>query len=202
MTGPSPEDRPRYFSLFISDRLPGLLKRHKHAGISLDSERLRWRFGGYECMARLEDITEIRLATSMGGYASATGVCEITFRPFNRVLVFSSTAFGNTDATRNTEYNTFVNALHRALPPEVRKSARFSAGHRRAESPVFKGVAYTLVAVVSVLMIVVAFNVSGPKRIIIPALAGGFMLWPLIRLLREGSGGTYNPTSIPHALLP
>lgn len=203
MPGTKPQDRPRHFSLFTSDRLPRLLARHRDSGLSLDGETLRWWVEGGDRRARLDDIVAIRLATSLGGYASATGVCEITFRRFDRLLVFSGTAFGNTDAARNAEYRTFVQALHRALPPEVRRSATFSAGHRRAELPAVRWALSALIAFIAILAVVVALNASGPRAIFLPALLGGFMIWPLARLLREGKdGGTYHPDHIPHALLP
>lgn len=199
----NPAARPRHFGLFVSDRPHRGLSRQRDEGVSLDGETLRWWPDGIEARAKLADIVSIRLWTSPGGFARATGNCEIVFRRFDRVVVTSGSAFGNSDQARDIDYADFVSALHRALPAEVRQSAEFITGAPHANSPVVRAIGYALIGVIILGMLVTMFYGKGLRAILLPGLIAGFMLWPIVNLLRQsGKNNTYHPDSIPANVLP
>ena len=200
----SPSHASRNYALFTTSGETSLLNwRMKDEGIAIEGDRLRWWTEHGERRQPVSDIREIRLAVKPSGRGTTGGLCEVTFRNFERVAVHSTTAWGNHDEHRLVEYRAFVQALHAALPEETRKRASFYAGARGGSSPWVRAVGIGLVAVVGLAIVLVAFNVSGLKAIWLPVLAATVLLWPLLQQLRANTGeGGYGPDRIPPELLP
>jgi hypothetical protein len=97
-------------------------------------------------------------------------------------------------------YCCFVRDLHARLAAAVPGAIRFTAGYTGARYHIVIACAIAL-GLITVALPVAMLPMVGDARVLGIALAGGVMLWPLVRMLQANKPRSYQPHALPEQLV-
>jgi hypothetical protein len=190
------------YGLFVAEGEPRrFLWKLRDEGIALAPEGLEWFVDGAPRMRAYRDIESVHLVMSHIPRSGQVFQATVRFHAGEPVTIYSMSASGLPDATREQPYRDFIQRLHARLSGPEFAAVRFNAGASAGKALGMKitlGVAAAFfVALPLVLLFVVpSFYVLGIL------LAGGALVWPLWNAMKANEPRSYSARDLPHELLP
>lgn len=191
--------RPARYLLFFHDGRPRLRMMHRDEGIELRDDGLAVFKDGVWIAHRYADIISVGLTTYGAFGTSQVGMCTITFRSLEKLVVLSSAASGHADPRREADYRDFVADLHRRLAAAgAGARVSFQSGWDETKHMTM----ISLVVLLTMIMVPapLALLFTGELRALAITIAAGFIVWPLWSMIRRNAPAEYTPEMPPDLL--
>ena len=198
MEPPQPVEYPLYFvdgdmGLYWSLDTRGV--RLDASGISFTSERETRTIG-------IGEIRSIRLQTTFAeANETGIGICQIQFRHYRKLTVYSGDCYGRFDADQRQHYIDFVQDLHRRIPARDRKRIAFLAGLSETRHMVVSAAMIAGAVLFGLLPAFLLLSYPSFETLGIAATAGG-LVYAGWRNWTKNRPGRYSPGQVSDDLLP
>jgi hypothetical protein len=200
---PTPDSRDtprRYYDLVLMIGQPRFVFRNPNRGVTLQPDAILWTQDGREMRAPLNTIREIRMQSG-GDWRNALNQCVITFAGGRMLTMTDGTAYGATDDAQTPIYRGFVRDLHRCLEKaKLTSGIAFIAGYTQGRYMVVL-VAAIVLGVMCIATPLVLLVILREIKVLGVLIAGGFMCWPLAKMVMANAPRSYNPAYPPGELM-
>lgn len=198
-TSPAP---PAYYALFLREGSSyRFVWKMRNEGVALTPTGLEWTVDGIHRNLSFVEISRIHLRTAQVPRSGEFGVCSVLFRNGIELVVSTLNSWGTPDEGRIEPYISFVRDLHARLSEEDRRRIRFVAGNSEARHR-FGVVIAVIAGAFFVLLPLGLAVVTGESKALFLTLAGGFLVFPVVRSLRKNEPRSYNPDRLDDDLFP
>ena len=199
---PAAEAADRAYDLCLRDGpRRGIIWRYRDIGVRLTGEGLAWRANDIDRKLAFSEIDSIRLVTGYVSRSGDFGTCTIRFLNGGVLFVTSVNTHGLPDRGKNAVYADFVRDLHARLSAKDRTRIRFVGGNTE-RFQAFGWFAVALGGAFFVALPIVLAVITGETKALYLCLAGLFLIWPTLRIVRKNQPRTYNPDRLDEDLLP
>jgi hypothetical protein len=195
---PAPANK-RTYDVYLTAGAPRFYFVNDNHGVTLTDERIGWTFDGRADHAAFSDIVSIHLQTG-GDWRNVIDQCTIELADETRLAITNGNASGRPDDTQTAIYRDFVRDLHRRLAARKDPSIRFTAGYTPGSYRVIV-VCAILLGILCVMLPLILTLATGRMEMLGLLIAGGFLCWPLARMVLKNAPRAYTPQRIPDELL-
>ncbi len=192
-------DSDRFHDVFFITSAKKFYFVNENRGITLTNTHIKWTFDGRPDEASLTNIVSVRLVTA-GDWRNAVAQCQITFADGYFLTASNGSSSGLPSDKQTLPYQEFVRDLHRRLIAAGRDTITFTAGYRPLNYYIVL-VCAILLGTMAVPLPLILLLLTGELAALWVLIGGAFLIWPLVRMVRNNAPSTYDPRDLPEELL-
>lgn len=190
----------RTYDLYLRPGKSRFYFKNGDCGITLTPERINWIADGRNDGAPFANIRSVQMESGGAG-KNATNACVITFADRYTLTVTDANAYGAADGEQTPAYRAFVQDLHkRLIATGAAKTIAFTSGYHGTRYYVVMTCAVVL-GIMAVPLPLVLWLMTGESKALFLMIGGGWMMWPMIRMINNNAPKTYDPRWPPGELM-
>jgi hypothetical protein len=189
----------RTYDVYLTTSARRFYFRNPNHGVTLTNDKIGWTFDDTTDEALFANIVAVHLQSG-GDWRNVIDQCTIELSDGLTLSITNGNSGGLPDDTQVPLYRDFVRDLHRRLAARKSASIRFTAGTTPGRYQVVL-VCAILLGIICVALPFVLVFITGQLKALGLLIAGGFLCWPLAKMVQNNTPRAYRPEQIPEELL-